>query len=820
MAADHPVLRCADVQRVAYRDADRELFDRLLRDFVPPDAFDAHAHLYDLRHLAPTATAADFAGDPGVTHEVLVERMGRWMGDRVIKDGLYFPFPMRHVDCEAANAFLANTLADKPGSRGLMLIRPTDSPEATAAWLDRAGFVGFKVYHVFAARTDTFHAEQGEFLPEWAWELADQRGLCIMMHMVLPRALSDPRNQEYIRRQCLRYPNARLILAHAARGFNARHTVDAAGVLRGLPNVWCDTSVVCEPAAFEALLETLGPSRLMYGSDFPVSEMRGRSLSIGDGFYWLHDDNAQWSGWQHATPQLVGIESLLALRQACRTLKLVDRDVERVFGGNARQLLGLEKPVVDSVHERYREAKRLIPGGTQLLSKRPEMFAPGRWPAYYEEAIGCEVVDSDGRRYLDMSYCGILSCILGFADPDVNAAVIRRVHLGSMATQQTADEIEVAKLLVEIHPWAHQARFTRGGGEAMSVAARIARAATGRGKIALCGYHGWHDWYLAANLGGLLAPSGAVPNAAGTGAVKEFGSGSSAGSGPGSSSGADATKQLDGHLLPGLEPTGVPRELAGTVATFRYNRLDELDAALNACGDDLAAIVMEPTRSVDPAPGFLEGVRERATARNAALIFDEISSAWRLCLGGAHRLYGVEPDIAVFAKAISNGFAMGAVIGRESFMSAAQGSFISSTYWTEGIGPAAAAAAIRKMRRIDVPAHLKMLGTMVMDGWRTLAEKHRIPVSIAGRPASCSLTFAHPSAAALQTLLTDRMLDHGILAAGSCSLTLAHAPHHIERYLRALDAVFAELADAMQKGDVERRLSGPVKHSTFRRLVD
>jgi glutamate-1-semialdehyde 2,1-aminomutase len=264
----------------------------------------------------------------------------------------------------------------------------------------------------------------------------------------------------------------------------------------------------------------------------------------------------------------------------------------------------------------------------------------------------------------------------------------------------------------------------------------------------------------------------------------------------------------------------VPRELAGTVATFRYNRLDELDAALNACGDDLAAIVMEPTRSVDPDPGFLEGVRERATARNAALIFDEISSAWRLCLGGAHRLYGVEPDIAVFAKAISNGFAMGAVIGRESFMSAAQGSFISSTYWTEGIGPAAAAAAIRKMRRIDVPAHLKMLGTMVMDGWRTLAEKHRIPVSIGGRPASCSLTFAHPSAAALQTLLTDRMLDHGILAAGSCSLTLAHAPHQIERYLRALDAVFAELADAMQKGDVERRLSGPVKHSTFRRLVD
>jgi glutamate-1-semialdehyde 2,1-aminomutase len=195
------------------------------------------------------------------------------------------------------------------------------------------------------------------------------------------------------------------------------------------------------------------------------------------------------------------------------------------------------------------------------------MFAPGRWPAYYDEAIGCEVVDSDGRRYLDMSYCGILSCLLGFADPDVNAAVIRRVHLGSMATQQTADELELAKLLVEIHPWAEQARFTRGGGEAMAVAARIARAATGRGKIAMCGYHGWHDWYLAANLGGLPPQSAASAASA-------------------QSSGVGSAKQLDGHLLPGLEPSGVPRELAGTIATFRYNSVDELDAALDACGGD------------------------------------------------------------------------------------------------------------------------------------------------------------------------------------------------------------------------------------------
>src|SRR5690606_25815344 len=139
-------------------------------------------------------------------------------------------------------------------------------------------------------------------------------------------------------------------------------------------------------------------------------------------------------------------------------------------------------------------------GGTQLLSKRPEMFAPEKWPAYYREARGCEVIDIEGRRFIDMSLGGILACILGYSDPDVNAAVMRRVSLGSLSTLQTYDEVELAELLLQIHPWADNARFTRAGGESMAVAVRIARACTGRDKLALCGSHGWHDWYLAANL--------------------------------------------------------------------------------------------------------------------------------------------------------------------------------------------------------------------------------------------------------------------------------------------------------------------------------
>lgn len=776
-----PLLDCADAYRFRYADADRELFDRRLRDFLPPDAFDVHAHLYDLRHLAPQASAGDFAGSPRIDHDVLRRSMQQWMGERVITEGLYFPFPVRHLEPRGANDFLAAAIQGRAHCRGLMMIRPADDPAEVEAQLRRHAFAGFKVYHVFAAREDTFFAEQGEFLPEWAWELAEQYGLAITMHMVLPRALGDPRNQAYIREHCLRFPHAKLILAHAARGFNAGHTVEGVDALRGLGNVFFDTSAVCEPTAFEAIVRTFGVTRLMYGSDFPVSELRGRACSIGDGFFWLYDHNATWAGWPHAQPQLVGIESLLALQQACQTMHLKDWDIERIFGDNARQMLGLKRPTGEGVQALYREAKSLIPGGTQLLSKRPEMFAPEQWPAYYEQAIGCELIDTDGRRFIDMSHCGILSCLLGFADPDVNAAVNRRVNLGNMATQQTTDEVELARLLIEIHPWAQQARFTRSGGEAMSVAVRIARAATGRDRLAVCGYHGWHDWYLAANLPG---------------------------------------QHLDAHLLPGLQPTGVPRGLEGTVHTFRYNRLDELDTALQQCGDDLAAIVMEPTRNLDPEPGFLEGVRARADRRGAVLIFDEISCGWRLCLGGAHRLYGVAPDLAVFAKALSNGFAMGAVIGRRESMHAAQDSFISSTYWTEGIGPAAAVAAVKKMKRIDVPAHLARLGTRVLDGWRTLGARHGLAMSISGRPASCNLSFQHPQNAALLTLLTTRMLGHGFLACGSCSLTLAHEMDHVERYLAALDQVFAELAAAIAADDISGRLCGPVKHSTFTRLVD
>ncbi len=763
-------------------DYDLGIWHRHLADFVPIDSFDAHGHLWRAADLGTPIPPLAAAGPAVVTREVYEERLSRWMPGRCPTGGLFFPFPTRALDVEASNQHLAGEMRNDPHSRGLMIVTPRQDPAAVERQVIDDGFVGFKVYHLFAERSDTLFAPTGEFIPEWAWELADRHRLCIMLHMVLPRALAESENQRYIRDHCVRYPGARLILAHAARGFCAKHTVEGITAIRGLDNVYFDTSAVCEPAAFEAILRVFGPTRLFFGADFCVTEMRSRCVDLADGFLWLDEIRADFSKSRFSRPTLLGIESLLALKQACLNQHLTPGDIEEIFCLGARRLLGLPLPrTMPDVQSAYREAREIIPGGTQLLSKRPEMFAPEQWPAYYREARGCEVIDIEGRRYTDMSLGGILSTILGYADPDVNAAVIRRVSLGSMATLQTHDEVELAKLLLEIHPWAENARFTRAGGESMAVAVRIARARTGRDKIALCGYHGWHDWYLAANLCG--------------------------------------TSELNAHLLPGLDPAGVPSGLAGNTLTFHYNDLSELDSIIAAHGDELAAIVMEPTRQTDPAPGFLSGVRERCDRIGARLIFDEISIGWRLCLGGAHLKCGVAPDIAVFAKALGNGFPIGAVIGTRETMQAAQNSFISSTFWTEGVGPAAALACVRKMMSLDLPDHLARIGTLVIEGWQLLGEKHRLPVKTAGRPQMALLAFDHPESAALLTLMTSRMLKRGFLASGGFNPMLTHESRHVDSYLAALDEVFGELSDAIRDGDIAARIGGPVKHTGFARLT-
>jgi glutamate-1-semialdehyde 2,1-aminomutase len=429
----------------------------------------------------------------------------------------------------------------------------------------------------------------------------------------------------------------------------------------------------------------------------------------------------------------------------------------------------------------YARARKLIPGGTQLLSKRPEMFLPEQWPAYYSRAKGVETWDLDSNRYVDVSHFGVGACILGFADADVDAAVVAAVQAGTMSTLNCPEEVELAELLIELHPWSEMVRFCRGGGEAMAMAARIARAATGRDKIAFCGYHGWHDWYLAANLA--------------------------------------EDHALDGHLLAGLEPAGVPRGLSGTMLPFHYNRIDELRSIVSRHGRDIAAIVMEPARDEGPAPGFLEEIREIARRIGAVLVFDEVTSGWRMNTGGIHQTYGVAPDIAVFAKGMANGYAMAAVLGVRPVMEASQKSFISSTFWTEKIGPVAALATIRKHRDRDVARHLIAVGERVQAGWRNAGARAGLRLSVGGIPPLSHFSVDEKEGTALLTLFVQEMLDRGYLASGQFYASYAHEPRHLDAYLEAVDEVFRLVARALASGDVARRLRGPAKHSGFQRLT-
>ena len=431
--------------------------------------------------------------------------------------------------------------------------------------------------------------------------------------------------------------------------------------------------------------------------------------------------------------------------------------------------------------ELYRRAKRRIPGGTQLLSKRPEMFLPDQWPAYYERAKGARVWDLDGREYVDMTLMGIGACVLGYADDDVDAAVIEAIRKGSTSTLNAPEEVALAELLCELHPWADMVRFARGGGEAMAIAVRLARAASGKDVVAFCGYHGWSDWYLAANL------------------ANEGG--------------------LDGHLLPGLEPAGVPRGLAGTALPFRYNEPAELDRIVREAGRDLGAIVMEPVRSSEPKPGFLERVRAVADDLGIPLVFDEVSSGFRHVVGGAHLRYGVAPDVAVFAKAMGNGYPSAAVIGRAAVMDSAQRTFVSSTSWSERIGPVAALATISKIRRERVPDHLARIGSAVHAAWRASADRHGLLVAIDGTAPLGHFAFTHERAREMHTYFDQSMLERGFLASKNFYAALAHTDADVRAYAEALDATFERIAAAVADGTIGSLLKGPLLHTGFARLA-
>jgi glutamate-1-semialdehyde 2,1-aminomutase len=443
-----------------------------------------------------------------------------------------------------------------------------------------------------------------------------------------------------------------------------------------------------------------------------------------------------------------------------------------------RHLIRNEGAAMGTGQKLWKRAKRVIPGGNMLLSKRAEMFLPDQWPAYFSKAKGCRVWDLDGREYIDMSIMGIGTNILGYGHPEVDEAVRQAIDAGNMSTLNCPEEVYLAERLVELHPWADMVRFARSGGEANAIAIRIARAATGKAKVAFCGYHGWHDWYLAANLGD--------------------------------------EKNLAGHLLPGLEPNGVPANLRDTIYPFNYNRFDELEALVNT--HDIGVIKMEVSRNQGPEEGFLQKVRQLATERGIVLIFDECTSGFRQTFGGLHKLYGVEPDMAMFGKALGNGYAITAIIGRREIMEAAQSSFISSTFWTERIGPTAGLKTLEVMERERSWETITKTGRRIGERWQMLATAHGLPIQLNGLPALISFSFPLPDMLKYKTLITQEMLAKGYLAATSVYVCTAHTPEVVDAYFDALDPIFSLIRQCEDGLDVNSLLKGPVCHAGFKRL--
>ena len=439
-----------------------------------------------------------------------------------------------------------------------------------------------------------------------------------------------------------------------------------------------------------------------------------------------------------------------------------------------------EGSIIGTGQKLYKRAKRIIPGGGMLLSKRPEMFLPDAWPSYFSKSKGCKVIDLDGNEYIDMSIMGVGTNILGYGHPEVDDAVLKAVKDGNMSTLNCPEEVYLAEKLVEMHPWSDMVRFARAGGEINSVAVRIARAATGKEKIAICGYHGWHDWYLSSNL--------------------------------------HNDKNLDGHLLPGLQPNGVPRGLKGTTLPFKYNDIEGLEQLIKQNHGEIAAIKMEVSRNERPIDGYLKKVRDLATENNIVLIFDECTSGFRETFGGLHKKYSIEPDIAIFGKALGNGYAISACIGRREFMEATQKTFISSTFWTERVGPSAALKTLEIMEREKAWDKITKTGINICSQWKALAKKYHLKIKTSGLPALGSFSFNSSDSLLYKTLITQEMLKKGYLATNSIYVCIDHNQNIVKNYFSELEPIFAVINECENGKNINTLLEGPVCHSGFKRL--
>lgn len=410
-----------------------------------------------------------------------------------------------------------------------------------------------------------------------------------------------------------------------------------------------------------------------------------------------------------------------------------------------------------------RRAKEIIPSSNVFFSKRAETLLPRNWPAHYCKARGCILWDLDDNQYTDMSTMGAGANTLGYGHPEVDDAVRRAVEAGNTSTLSCPEEVYLAEKLLELHPWADMVHFGRSCGDVIALAISIARAATGKDDVAVCRYQDLAD----------LADE----------------------------------QNIVGRLSPRLLRTRAPETLQGTVFHFDYNSFADFEAILDK--HPIGAIMIEIMRDTESADDFLPKVRRFASEHGIVLIFDECTSGFRQAFGGIHKIYGVEPDVAAFGKALGNGYAIAAVIGRREIMQAARSSFTSSAASTDRIGPSAALKTLEVIEGSQSWDTITKIGLQIRHRWQRLAEKHGLTIKHWGLPALTGFTFQSRHEMAYAALVTQEMLAKGYLASDSVYVCVEHTPEIVDAYFEALDPIFGVIKECEEGRDVLGLLKGP-----------
>ncbi len=428
-----------------------------------------------------------------------------------------------------------------------------------------------------------------------------------------------------------------------------------------------------------------------------------------------------------------------------------------------------KRPKIHKSNALLKRAQRLVPAATQTLSKGPTQFVRGVAPVFARRGKGAYLFDVDGNKFLDYPMA-LGPCILGYADPVVNRAIVRQLNEGGITYSLPHPlEVEVAELLAGLIPCAEQVRFGKNGSDVTSAAIRLARAVTGRDRVVQCGYHGWQDWHIGTT----------------------------------------------------SRNRGVPKAVQALSHTFPYNDVEALRQLLRKYRNEVACVIMEPMGVEVPRNGFLKEVAEVTRESGALLVFDEVVTGFRFDLGGAQKHFGVTPDLATFGKAMANGMPVSALVGRAEYMRTMEEVFFSMTFGGESLSLAAAKATITEMKRRRTIDHLWRTGAQLEKGIRRLVDAHGLDeeIKVKGLAPRVFMDF-RPSdgtdALTVKSLFQQELLLRGILFQGSHNVTGAHGPKEVRHTLEAYDDACRILADAVRTKTVRKRLLGPPVEPVFR----